>query len=248
MNMLDKISISKEETKLLQERNALLESQLADCGKVQTSCSENLDSMRSNLNALQDLVVKCRAVLSIHAGQTSGHPTPPISPAAVPSSPSKVVNFHPLENAFAAATSSPPPPISSHAALKSEIGLLKAQLDIYKSDFAEERMARLSLLAENNRLVSQVQQLQQQNRTLIADALNGHEEQLTYSRRCSRMSQESDGTVMASTAPAPDDQSIKDGPGANYQGERKASQCQHCNGVFSDIYSLETHIDECPAY
>lgn len=120
--------------------------------------------MRTNLNALQDLVVKCRAVLSIHATQTSAQSTPPVSPAV--SSPAKETS-HPLDGGFATS------PQHSHAALKSEIELLKAQLDIYKSDFAAERIARLALLAEKNRLAGELQQLQQQNRTLIADALNG---------------------------------------------------------------------------
>nr|XP_019543133.2 optineurin-like [Aedes albopictus] len=238
-----KDSISQEDLQLLQQRNAVLEAHITECGSVQTACSENLDTMRTNLNALQDLVVKCRAVLSIHATPASAQSTPPISPAKETSYPPPPL----LDSGSAFAASHQ----TSHAALKSEIELLKAQLDIYKSDFAAERIARLALLAEKNRLASELQQLQQQNRTLIADALNGQAEQLTYSRRCSRMSQESEGATMSAasiTNETPQQHSIVDGREDSYLAERKASYCQHCNGVFGDIQSLETHIDECPAY
>ncbi|XP_065086738.1 uncharacterized protein LOC135708564 [Ochlerotatus camptorhynchus] len=227
--MIEKDSVSREEYLILQKKNAILEAQLAEYGKVQTSCSDNLDSMRANLNALQELLVKCRAELSISAIHTPSH-----------SPPSLKENPHSLDIVTTTPTSTRP---SSSAALKSEIELLKAQLDIYKSDFAEERIARLTVMAEKNRQASELQQLQQQNRTLIVEALNGQAEQQNYSRRCSRMSQGSDGGVGNESQ-----QQLRMGDDT-YKADRKnTSYCQHCNGVFGDIHSLETHIDECPAY
>ena len=29
---------------------------------------------------------------------------------------------------------------------------------------------------------------------------------------------------------------------------QEGSHCRHCDRAFGDIHSLETHIDECPAY
>lgn len=118
--------------------------------------------MRVNSNALQEHMVKCKAALSISANQTPSRLTTSAS--------SPKENPHPLDIVTTMTTSTRS---SNSAALKSEIELLKAQLDIYKSDFAEERIARLAVMAEKNRLASELQQLQQQNRTLIVEAMNG---------------------------------------------------------------------------
>ena len=107
--------------------------------------------MRTTLDALQDLLLRCRADM------VQNQPTAEISPE----------QQQPLGK-LQRANSTPTP-----AAMKSEIELLRAQLEMYKNDFAGERIARQVLQLEKNQLAGELQQLQQQNRTLIVEALNG---------------------------------------------------------------------------
>ncbi|XP_058831738.1 optineurin-like [Topomyia yanbarensis] len=209
-----------EKIRDLEEKNSLLVAQITEYEKLKTSCSDNLELIRTSLDNLQDLLAKCRAELLLHLNQPNQQ--------SISCSPRTEENSSPA-NSFAVNTS-----------LKSEIELLKAQLEIYKNDFAEERVARQALLVEKNRLAGELGQLQQQNRNLIVEAMAGqaeHQELNSYNQRCSPTStSRSDGAVN-------EPRNRHDG-----QLERVASHCSLCNQVFGDIHSLETHIDECPAY
>uniref|UniRef100_A0A8D8MKK8 (northern house mosquito) hypothetical protein n=1 Tax=Culex pipiens TaxID=7175 RepID=A0A8D8MKK8_CULPI len=205
----------REQVERLQEQNRLLEARVAEHEKLQQSCSSNLESMRTTLDALQDLLARCRADMVL---QQQNLPTTAIGPEQQPRSKLQRAN-------------------STPAAMKSEIELLRAQLEVYKNDFAGERIARQVLQLEKNQLAGELQQLQQQNRTLIVEALNGsqadQQDVRSFSRRSSRMSQISD-------AIGEDDQ--------HADQLQEGSHCRHCDRTFGDIQSLETHIDECPAY
>lgn len=108
--------------------------------------------MRTTLDALQDLLARCRADM-VHQQQNQPT-TAAIGPEQQPRGKLQRAN-------------------STPAAMKSEIELLRAQLEVYKNDFAGERIARQVLQLEKNQLAGELQQLQQQNRTLIVEALNG---------------------------------------------------------------------------
>ncbi|XP_039444995.1 NF-kappa-B essential modulator-like [Culex pipiens pallens] len=205
----------REQVERLQEQNRLLEAKVAEHERLQQSCSNNLESMRTTLDALQDLLARCRADMVL---QQQNQPTAAIGPEQQPRGKLQRAN-------------------STPAAMKSEIELLRAQLEVYKNDFAGERIARQVLQLEKNQLAGELQQLQQQNRTLIVEALNGSQAEQqdvrSFSRRSSRMSQISD-------AIGEDDQ--------HADHLQEGSHCRHCDRAFGDIQSLETHIDECPAY
>ncbi|XP_053686966.1 uncharacterized protein LOC128736506 [Sabethes cyaneus] len=158
---------------------------------------KNLDTMDATLDALQQLLTKCRTELLTYRNQFFAEQE---------------------SNAF------------SNTSLRRETELLKVQLETYKSNLAEERVAHQALLLENNQLVGLLKQ--KQNQDMHVEAFNGHMEQAGH--RDNNSSRESS---------APAQISQHDG-----HLERHPSHCSLCNKVFVDFQSLETHIDDCPAY
>ncbi|XP_050094457.1 optineurin-like [Anopheles aquasalis] len=111
-----------------------------------------------------------------------------------------------------------------------EVVSLQAQLEICKSDLAEQRAAYQELLIEKNRITSELQLLLQKNH------------QLSVHNAQTIRAQPSQNTVR----PRPMDGNSKLYGTSPAGFERHIEPCPHCNNVFGDFMTLETHIKDCP--
>ncbi|XP_058461047.1 optineurin-like [Malaya genurostris] len=200
----------------LEEKNSLFVAQIAEYEKMRTSCSDNLDSIKTNLETLQELLAKCRSQLFNQPHHTSRQTFSTSFLLEDESSKERLFEVN--------------------SSLKSEVEVLRAQVEIFKKDFTDERTAREALLLEKNRLARELSKLQQQNRELIACSKAGlveHQESSSSAQTDNKSSNQVSWEVKNRN---------------DRQLERSSSHCSLCNKYFGDIQSLETHIDECPAY
>ncbi|XP_058065932.1 optineurin-like [Anopheles bellator] len=115
----------------------------------------------------------------------------------------------------------PVPDTLASGATNMEVVSLQAQLEVCKHDLTEQRAAYQELLIEKNRITAELQVMLQRNHQLSMD--NAH----TFRERPKRGSIKLYGTS----------------PGIF---ERLVEPCPHCNNVFGDFVTLETHIKDCP--
>ncbi|XP_055631435.1 NF-kappa-B essential modulator-like [Toxorhynchites rutilus septentrionalis] len=202
--------VCRDKVRALEKNILLLAGQVAGCEEMKKNFSDHLEFMKLNVDALQGLLARC---------QTG------------PSFPTKSRNHNLTSLCLAKMGIDGSHLNSPMVELKQEIDQLKAQLDVYKNDFAVERIARQALEMEKEQLVAELQQLKLHNRNLIDKASNGPAGQQIRSRRRRLISHEND--IWNSEL---------------HHSEMQAMHCSHCNRVYGDIHSLETHIDDCPAY
>ncbi|XP_055612048.1 NF-kappa-B essential modulator-like [Uranotaenia lowii] len=225
-------NVYEERIKHLEAEKASLMEKNTQLEKMKISYAVSVEIMKTSIESLQEVLVTCRADMLLQQSQTSVESHLPESPVPddVIGSPGYQAKLYRSNSTF--------------ANLKTEIDTLKAQLEIYKNDFAEERMARLAVQVEKAQLEAELQQLQQQNRQLIVEALNGHAADPVSSQVGTNNNHRS------SASPG----SVDHQAGAESRRVRmdsrsgETSHCMHCNADFGDIHSLETHIEECPAY
>ncbi|XP_049544921.1 optineurin-like [Anopheles darlingi] len=110
-----------------------------------------------------------------------------------------------------------------------EVVSLQAQLEICKSDLTEQRAAYQELLIEKNRITSELQLLLQKNHQLSV-----HNAQTIRDQ------------PLQSTRPRPLEGNSKLYGSSPAGFERHIEPCPHCNNVFGDFMTLETHIKDCP--
>ncbi|XP_035793033.1 optineurin-like [Anopheles albimanus] len=110
-----------------------------------------------------------------------------------------------------------------------EVVSLQAQLEICKSDLAEQRAAYQELLIEKTRITSELQLLLQKNHQLSV-----HNAQTIRAQPSQNM------------RPRPTDGNSKLYGTSPAGFERHIEPCPHCNNVFGDFMTLETHIKDCP--
>ncbi|XP_037046614.1 NF-kappa-B essential modulator isoform X2 [Bradysia coprophila] len=111
------------------------------------------------------------------------------------------------------------------AEIKEENEFLKAQLDVYKSDFEMERQSRQDIANEREELLSDLKLLQRRNQQLIEEAQ-------------SRLS--NGASTSSSTASAP--------PQASAMENRKPVGkfiCPVCNNSSSSLMALQNHVQSC---
>ncbi|XP_044740693.1 optineurin isoform X3 [Chrysoperla carnea] len=106
------------------------------------------------------------------------------------------------------------------------ISILKAQVELYQSDYNAERGIRLELEGERNRLAEDLRLLQRRNNTLINRIESSPE---SSSQNNPSMNQSS------STPSAP----------TNFTSQPSTFICPICNKTFRTLRFLEDHLDQC---
>uniref|UniRef100_A0A182Q4A1 CCHC NOA-type domain-containing protein n=1 Tax=Anopheles farauti TaxID=69004 RepID=A0A182Q4A1_9DIPT len=112
-----------------------------------------------------------------------------------------------------------------------ELVSLRAQLEICKNDLAEQRASYQELLVEKNRITSELQTLLQKNHQLSMDHAQSRGEPSVHRQIRARKSDGSSKQLYGTS------------PGVF---ERQIEPCPHCNNMFGDFLTLETHIKDCP--
>uniref|UniRef100_A0A182PTN2 CCHC NOA-type domain-containing protein n=1 Tax=Anopheles epiroticus TaxID=199890 RepID=A0A182PTN2_9DIPT len=112
-----------------------------------------------------------------------------------------------------------------------ELVSLQAQLEVCKNDVTELRTAYQELLIEKNRITAEMQTLLQKNHQLSMD-------QAQNSRKSTAKPQQIVSVTKVDSAKL-----YGTSPGVF---ERQIEPCPHCNNVFGDFLTLETHIKDCP--
>ncbi|KAG4066977.1 hypothetical protein HA402_007725 [Bradysia odoriphaga] len=110
--------------------------------------------------------------------------------------------------------------------MKEENEFLKAQLDVYKSDFEMERQSRQDIANEREELLSDLKLLQRRNQQLIEEAQS--------------RTRLSNGASTSSTASAP--------PQASAMENRKPVGnfiCPVCNNASPSLMALQNHVQSC---
>ncbi|XP_041770174.1 optineurin-like isoform X1 [Anopheles merus] len=112
-----------------------------------------------------------------------------------------------------------------------ELVALQAQLEVCKNDLAEQRAAYQELLIEKNRITGEMQTLLQKNHQLSMNhAQNSRGTMATHQHKV--RATQVDSMKLYGTSPG--------------GFERQIEPCPHCNNVFGDFLTLETHIKDCP--
>uniref|UniRef100_A0AAG5DK71 CCHC NOA-type domain-containing protein n=1 Tax=Anopheles atroparvus TaxID=41427 RepID=A0AAG5DK71_ANOAO len=106
---------------------------------------------------------------------------------------------------------------------------LQAQLEVCKNDLVEQRAAHQELLIEKNRITSEMQNLLHKNHQLCMDQEQARGDQTSQLRTTGHPS---GASKLYGTSPG--------------VFERQIEPCPHCNNVFGDFLTLETHIKDCP--
>ncbi|XP_049293975.1 optineurin-like isoform X1 [Anopheles funestus] len=112
-----------------------------------------------------------------------------------------------------------------------ELVSVQAQLEVCKNDLAEQRNAYQELLIEKNRITAEMQTLLQKNHQLSMDHAQNSRVNPSSPRQTIRATK-TDGMKFYGTSPG--------------VFERQIEPCPHCNNVFGDFLTLETHIKDCP--
>uniref|UniRef100_A0A182JRR6 CCHC NOA-type domain-containing protein n=1 Tax=Anopheles christyi TaxID=43041 RepID=A0A182JRR6_9DIPT len=112
-----------------------------------------------------------------------------------------------------------------------ELVSLQAQLEVCKNDLAEQRGAYQELLIEKNRITAEMQTLLQKNHQLSMDHAQNSRVNVSTHQQKIRVTKP-DGMKVYGTSPG--------------VFERQIEPCPHCNNVFGDFLTLETHIKDCP--
>uniref|UniRef100_A0A182NJD7 CCHC NOA-type domain-containing protein n=1 Tax=Anopheles dirus TaxID=7168 RepID=A0A182NJD7_9DIPT len=111
-----------------------------------------------------------------------------------------------------------------------ELVSLQAQLEICKNDLAEQRTAYQELLVEKNRITHELQTLLQKNHQLSID--HAQSSRGEPSAHLQIRARKTDTSKLYGSSPG--------------VFERQIEPCPHCNNVFGDFVTLETHIKDCP--
>ncbi|EAL39949.2 AGAP005859-PA [Anopheles gambiae str. PEST] len=104
-----------------------------------------------------------------------------------------------------------------------ELVALQAQLEVCKNDLTEQRAAYQELLIEKNRITGEMQTLLQKNHQLSMNHAQNSR---------GNVATQVDSMKLYGTSPG--------------GFERQIEPCPHCNNVFGDFLTLETHIKDCP--
>ncbi|XP_035910439.1 optineurin-like isoform X1 [Anopheles stephensi] len=112
-----------------------------------------------------------------------------------------------------------------------ELVSLQAQLEVCKNDLVEQRNAYQELLIEKNRITAEMQTLLQKNHQLSMDHAQNSRINPSSPHQIIRPTK-TDGMKLYGTSPG--------------VFERQIEPCPHCNNVFGDFLTLETHIKDCP--
>uniref|UniRef100_A0A182M9Y9 CCHC NOA-type domain-containing protein n=1 Tax=Anopheles culicifacies TaxID=139723 RepID=A0A182M9Y9_9DIPT len=108
---------------------------------------------------------------------------------------------------------------------------LQAELEVCRNDLADQRNAYQELLIEKNRITAEMQTLLQKNHQLSMDHAQNSRLSSSSPRQVIRATK-TDGMKLYGTSPG--------------VFERPIEPCPHCNNVFGDFLTLETHIKDCP--
>ncbi|XP_058054129.1 NF-kappa-B essential modulator isoform X2 [Anopheles bellator] len=112
-----------------------------------------------------------------------------------------------------------------------QIGVLKAQSDIFLKDFEAERVARQELASEKSRILGEFEVLQRRNRELLEQIAQSQNEQQHSAQRAAKMVQE----ATAKNAPAAEEEEEK----------RTFLRCPLCLKGFKDFGTLQNHASDC---
>ncbi|XP_044740691.1 optineurin isoform X1 [Chrysoperla carnea] len=107
------------------------------------------------------------------------------------------------------------------------ISILKAQVELYQSDYNAERGIRLELEGERNRLAEDLRLLQRRNNTLINRIESSPESS----------SQNNPSMNQSSSTPS--------APTQNFTSQPSTFICPICNKTFRTLRFLEDHLDQC---
>uniref|UniRef100_A0A182WLC0 CCHC NOA-type domain-containing protein n=1 Tax=Anopheles minimus TaxID=112268 RepID=A0A182WLC0_9DIPT len=111
-----------------------------------------------------------------------------------------------------------------------QLASLQAELEVCRNDLTEQRNAYQELLIEKNRITAEMQTLLQKNHQLSMDHAQNRIN--SSSPRQTVRPTKTDGMKLYGTSPG--------------VFERQIEPCPHCNNVFGDFLTLETHIKDCP--
>ncbi|XP_072394727.1 uncharacterized protein [Diabrotica undecimpunctata] len=111
-----------------------------------------------------------------------------------------------------------------------EMCVLKMQMDVYKTDFEEERRAREVIKGEKDRLEEDLQNIQRRNQQL--------QEEIELLRR------EGNNFVIPPRPSPPRVEQIRQ-PSAPSPSRNELLRCPKCNFAFNDLAHLETHVYRC---
>lgn len=131
--------------------------------------------------------------------------------------------------------------------LAEQVDVLTAQLDIYKVDFEAERTARAELASEKDRILTDLKLLQKRNQQLIEEVQNGRaaEEKATRAANESldkrepsppKASTSSEGAAAASAGSSTQEEQTFDRP---------ILYCPLCNQGYKDLSTLQNHVEDC---
>lgn len=130
--------------------------------------------------------------------------------------------------------------------LAEQVDVLTAQLDIYKVDFEAERTARAELASEKDRILTDLKLLQKRNQQLIEEVQNvrAAEERATRAANESldkrepsppKASTSAEGTEAAGSSSTQEEQTF----------DRPILYCPLCNQGYKDLSTLQNHVEDC---
>lgn len=213
--------VAKEEhdrqIKVLQREMSVIVAKNLESEDMKKVYIDELNCMRVNLTAAEEVFAKNRAQLERQAREIE---TKDVSLAE---------NIRELKT------------------LAEQVDVLTAQLDIYKNDFEAERTARAELASEKDRILTDLKLLQKRNQQLIEEVQNGRlaEERATRAANESLDKREPSPPVAASVqgavggaasaAAAPEEQAYN--PVILY--------CPLCSQGYRDLSTLQNHVEDC---
>ncbi|KAM3845323.1 NF-kappa-B essential modulator isoform 1-T1 [Vipera latastei] len=131
-----------------------------------------------------------------------------------------------------------------HKSVMETVPVLKAQADIYKTDFLAERQAREKLHEQRETLLEQVAQLQRENEKLKADSEGVSRALMEEMRnRHSEMRPPPQPTFMMGTAPF--HPQLVTGRRQNVLEEQPIHYCPKCQYKAPDMDTLQIHVMDC---